>query len=296
MKPEIFTPVISVFTDDDKFDIDANLRVMDYLIKGGVDGIVPLGSMGEYTWFPKEQKIEYLNEYIDAAAGRTQILAGVGCVDYKDTIEVANNVAKKNIKGVLAISEFYCAMSQKDLYTFYSYLAEHIETDVYIYNYPARTGSNISGDTVAALAAKYPNIKGLKDSDLDFAHTKDILDKTLAVRPDFEVYSGFDNYLLENAANGGAGNISALSNVVPEIWAAWIKAVRENDTAGMTAGKEKIDKLMKFYSLESNFFKLMKELVRLQGVDINTHTHFPFNYLNEGSVDTVLNLLEECRK
>jgi len=296
MKPEIFTPVISVLTEDDKFDIDANLKVMDYLIKNGVDGIAPLGSTGEYTWFPKNQKMEYLNEYIDAAAGRTQIIAGVGGVEYKDTIEVANFVAKKNVKGVLAISEFYCAMSQKDLYTFYAHLAERIETNVYIYNYPARTGSSISGDTVAALAAKYPNIKGLKDSVQDFAHTKDILDKALAVRPDFEVYSGYDNYLLDNVANGGAGNISALSNFVPDIWSAWVKAVRENDAEGMAAGQKKIDKLMAFYSLESNPFKLIKETMRRQGLDISTHAHFPFDYLTEGSVDTVLKILEECRK
>lgn len=56
MKAKILTPVVSIFKDDNSFDLDGNLRVMEHLIKGGVDGITPLGSTGEYPTIPFQQK------------------------------------------------------------------------------------------------------------------------------------------------------------------------------------------------------------------------------------------------
>lgn len=296
MKSKIFTPVVSIFNDREEFDMDGNIKVMEYLIKGGVDGIVPLGTTGEYPSLHLDKKIEYLDKYIEAVNGRVELIIGTGSVNYKDTITLSNHILKKNrsnIKGVLIISEFYYNMSQNDFYNYYSYMSESIKGNIYIYNYPSRTGNSIEPDTVVKLVQKFDNIAGLKDSVESFSHTKELLEKVLKVKDDFEVFSGFDNQFLENKKYGGAGGISAISNFAPDLWKEWANASNNNDKDTIKKCKDKIDGLMKLYSLESNPQKVFKELIKYCGVNINTRCVFPFDNLKEETMKTALELTKK---
>lgn len=292
MIPKIFTPTVTILKDDGRIDIDGNITLMEALIRGGVNGMVPMGSTGEFPFFKdNDEKKCYLNEYIQAAQGRAELLVGTGGIGYKETIELSNYVLAKGVKGVLVISESYFNMSPTDFYHYYAFMAEHIEGDLYIYNFPARTGSNIPPDTVVELAARYSNIKGMKDSILDFAHTEEILKKVLPIRPDFEVFSGYDHQFIENHKLGGAGGIGALSNIAPKVWSDWVKATAAEDATGMSAGLQRIEALMPFYSLESNPQKLIKEVLNREGLTLNTFCHFPYNYLSEGTLEQAMALL-----
>ena len=294
MQSKIITPAVTVIKDNGKIDIEGNILLMEYLAKAGIDGVLPLGSTGEYPFFKdNEEKKVYLNEYIQAAKGKIELLVGTGGIGVQETVELSNYVLKKDVKGALIISEFYFAMSQEEMYRYYAYMAEHIEGKVYIYNFPARTGSSIEADTIVRLVSKYDNIVGIKDSVLDFAHTQEIMEKVLPIKPEFEVFSGYDHHFVDNNILGGAGGVGALSNLVPEIWSAWVKAVNAKDEQGIEDGKKKINKLMDFYSLESNPLKLIKEVLKVKGLPINTYCHFPYNHLKEGSLNAALELLEE---
>lgn len=299
MKSKIFTPVVSIFNDNEEFDIDGNIKVMEYLIKGGVDGIVPLGTTGEYPSLHLNKKIEYLDKYIEAVNNRVELIIGTGSVNYKDIITLSNHIFKKsysNIKGVLVISEFYYNMSQNDFYNYYSYMAESINGNIYIYNYPDRTGNSIEADTIVKLVKNFNNIVGLKDSVSDFSHTKEILEKVLKVKNDFEVFSGFDNQFLDNKKYGGCGGISAISNFAPDLWNEWVNASNNNDEDNIKKCRDKIEALMKLYSLESNPQKVFKEILKYYGIDINTRCIFPFNNLKEETMKTAIELLKKHYK
>ncbi len=295
MKLKIYTPVITVFKEDDTFDLEGNIRMMNYLADRGVDGIVPLGSTGEYPSIPMRQKRDYLDEYIDAAEGKTELLVGSGGVNPKETVSLSNHILKKGrrcVKGVLVISEFYYHMDGEDFYRYYSWMAEQIEGPVYLYNYPQRTGSSIPPKTVERLAARYPNISGLKDSVTDFSHTEEVLQRVLPVRPDFQVFSGYDSQVLMNRDKGGAGGIGALSNLVPELAAGLIKAANENDSQGEARAMERIQGLMELYTLCSNPQKLFKELLRYRGVDISARCLFPFDAISAEALGRGKEILE----
>ena len=292
MKPKIFTPTVTIIKPDGHIDIDANIRLMNALIDAGIDGFVPLGSTGEFPFFKDNgEKKEYLSRVIDAVQGRAELLVGTGGISPEKTVELSNFVLERGVKGALIISESYFNMSQEDFFRYYSYMAEKTCGNVYIYNFPARTGSSISADTVVKLAQKYPNIKGMKDSILDFEHTAEIIRKVLPVRPDFEMFSGYDHHFVENHKLGGAGGIGALSNIAPKVWAAWVKATAEEDEAGMAAGLKRINEIFPFYSLESNPQKLIKVVLVREGLDIGTFCCFPYDYLSEGSLEKAMALL-----
>lgn len=294
MTPKILTPTVTIFRDDGHIDIEGNLRLMDALIDAGIDGFVPLGSTGEFPFVKdNEEKKRYLEPVIAHTKGRAELLVGTGGISPEKTVELSNFVLKLGVKGVLIISESYFAMSPDDFYRYYAYMAENIHGPVYIYNFPARTGSSIDADTVCRLALDYPNIMGMKDSILDFAHTAEIMEKVLPVRPDFEMFSGYDHHFVENYRLGGAGGVGALSNIAPKVWADWVKATRAEDEAGMAAGLQRISELFRIYSLESNPHKLIKEILVAEGLNINTFSHFPYNELKPNSVATALAILGE---
>lgn len=292
MTPKIFTPTVTILTVDGKIDIDGNLRLMDALIHAGIDGFVPLGSTGEFPFLQdNEEKKAYLSRCIAHVGHRAELLVGTGGISPEKTVELSNFVLERGVKGALIISESYFSMSQDDFYRYYAYMAEHICGDVYIYNFPARTGSSIAADTVVKLSEKYPNIKGMKDSILDFGHTAEILEKVLKVRPDFQVFSGYDHQFLDNHRLGGAGGVGALSNIAPHVWADWVKATAAGDAAGMQAGQKRIEELFPFYSLESNPHKLIKEVLVQEGLDIGTSCFFPYNSIKPDSLPKALALL-----
>ena len=292
MTPKILTPTVTIFTDDGHIDITGNLRLMDALIDAGIDGFVPLGSTGEFPFvLDNEEKKAYLEQVVAHTKGRCELLVGTGGISPEKTVELSNFVLEKGVKGVLIISESYFAMSPDDFYRYYAYMAENIRGDVYIYNFPARTGSSIDADTVLKLAQNYPNIKGMKDSILDFEHTASIMRSVLPVRPDFEMFSGYDHHFAENNKLGGAGGVGALSNIAPLVWANWVKAVRADDTAGIEKGLQRINQLFEIYTLESNPHKLIKEILVAEGLNINTFSHFPYNHLKPDSLEKALAIL-----
>lgn len=295
MKAKIFTPAVTILNDNDTINIDSNLAVADHLIAGGVDGMVPLGSTGEFTYFSLEDKKKYLSALSKKVAGKIELLPGVGGLHYRETVELANHVIKLDaVRGVLIINEFYFNMSADDFYEYYSYMAEHIHGRVYVYNYPARTGNSVDAGSLEKLVEKHKNIVGLKDSVLNFDHTGEIMKKILPIRPDFEAFSGFDNQLLDNIALGGAGSIGALSNMAPKLWSSWIKANNEKNEAKIAEGKRRIDEMMAFYSLESNPQKLIKEVLKKMGLPISTHCHFPYDRpLKRGSLEKALDLIQK---
>lgn len=295
MTPKILTPAVTILNDDDSINIEQNIAVAEHLIAGGVDGMVPLGSTGEFPYLAFEDRKKYLTALSKAVAGRLELLPGVGGINYRETVELANHVVKLDgVRGVLIINEFYFNMSSDDFYEYYSYMAKNIDGRVYVYNYPGRTGNSIDTASFVRLVKDHKNIVGLKDSILDFEHTADIMKNILPIRPDFEAFSGYDNQFVENIALGGAGSIGALSNMVPAFWASYVKAVRNNDTAKIAEGKRRIDDMMEFYSLESNPQKLIKEVLAKMGLPIFTHCHFPYDQpLKEGSLEKALEIIEK---
>ena len=293
MRATIYTPTVTIFNDLGEFDFEGNRKVIEYLIEGGVDGLVPLGSTGEFTTLSLSEKKEFIKFYVETVNERVQVLPGTGCMDYDKTVELSNYALSLGVKGVLIIPPYYYALSQDEGFKYYDKIAENVNGDVYIYNFKARTGFDISPETVLKLAKKNKNIKGMKDSTADIAHTRKVLLKVLPERPDFEIYSGFDDQFIPNVIAGGRGCISAISNIYPELWSEWVQAVNNNKFDTIQAIGNKIDKLMGLYDIQSNFSLLFKKLMVEEGVEINTNTLFPFETIENDNYEKALMIVKE---
>ena len=177
------------------------------------------------------------------------------------------------------------------MFIYYNELAKKVDGDIYIYNFPARSGYSISGDTYAKLVNENNNIVGLKDSVMDPLHTNRLLRSTEGKNT--KVYSGFDDQYLYNLTTGGAGCIGALANLVPDLWADLIKATKDKNFDKVYELSTLIHKLMPLYDLDSNFSHLFKRLMGIRGVDISSKSIFPYNQLSEDIYEKGRKILED---
>lgn len=287
---EIIVPVVTVFDENEKPDFEENKKVIDFLVNGGVDGILVLGSTGEFTVLDYEDKLQFAKDYYDYTNGRVDLYFGSNCPSFEDTVKLSNEAIKIGYKGVMIIGPYYFGTDDEKMFIYYNELAKKVYGDIYIYNFPARSGYSISGDTYAKLVNENNNIVGLKDSVMDPLHTNRLLRSTESRKT--KVYSGFDDQFLYNLTTGGSGCIGALANLVPELWSDLIKATKEKNFDKVYKLSTLIHKLMPLYDLDSNFSHLFKRLMAFRGVDISPKSIFPYNQLSEEAYEKGRKILE----
>lgn len=291
MDYNIIVPTVTIIDDNGKIDIEGNRKVVKYLIENGVSGLAPFGSTGEFTEFTIEEKLELIKMYVEEAKGKVPVIAGTSDLNINRAIEFSNKAKEIGVNGHLMLVPYYFGMSQDDAYNWYSRLAENIDNDIYIYNFPDRTGMNILPETVLKLVNNYKNIVGIKDTVTNPENTKKIIFTVKKEHPNFKVFSGFDNQFSSNMIAGGNGNISALSNVAPKLWVSLVYAANKKDYEKVFKYQAKIEKLMPLYGVKSNFSQLFKMLMKENGLDIKTNAIFPFNDTTQKDVEYAKKIL-----
>lgn len=275
---KIITPAVTILNEYEKPDYEGNKKVIDFLINGGVDGILVLGSAGEFPNLSVEDRLEFFKFYADYVNGRVELFASTGCVSYKDTLYLSSAVCDMGYTPMV-IGPYYFGIDQEKLFIYYDKLAKDLDKEVYLYNYPARTGHSIAPETIKRLLDANPNIIGLKDSVSEPGHTNMV---TRAVEGcNFTVYSGFDDQFLANIANNGGGCIGALSVIVPEIWSELVQSANSMNYKKTQSLFHLIQKLMPIYDMDTNCSFILKKLLAYRGVEISTRAVFPFNQMKE---------------
>lgn len=280
MKAKIITPTVTIFDDKGNIDIEGNKLLIKHLIDKGVDGAVPLGSSGEFTAISLDEKKKLIKLYVDESKGRLDLIPGTNSLNFDECVDLSNYAISLGVKGVLILPPFYYGISQEEAFHYFDVLAQRVKGDIYIYNFPARTGFDMSADTTFSLAKKHKNIKGMKDSTANLTHTKEVILKVKDLRDDFEVYSGYDDHFVPNVIAGGNGCIAAISNFEPKLWSDWVAAINDRSFHDVKAIGNIIDRLMPLYSVEMNFSHIFKKFLIDDGLNISEYTIFPFENLD----------------
>ena len=200
------------FTPDGRVDYPALARTIDYIIDGGVDFIVALGTTAETpTLYLHERAVVamFIKNHI---AGRVPLVIGVGG---NSTSEVLDQLREFDLRGadaILSVTPYYNKPSQEGLYQHFKTVSEHSPLPIILYNVPSRTGVCLASDTIAELS-KHPNINGIKAASGNFT----LLAETMAKCGDnLNVWSGNDDQIVPMMSLGAKGVISVLSNVAPQ--------------------------------------------------------------------------------
>lgn len=282
MNVQFLTPVVTIFQNDGvTIDWEANRRIHDFLIANGVDGLVLMGSTGEFFTMSLETQKAFVDFAAETLIGRTRVFIGASRMQLDETVELCNYAVSKGLEEVMIVSPYYFRLSDASIEEYYGQIASRTSAKIFLYNFPDRTGHDLSPELVCRLARKYENIVGIKDTVINMEHTSRILSAVKPVRPDFQVFSGFDDNLVHNAVSGGAGCIGGLSNLIPDKCAAWTKAVREGDLTGMIKWQNYFNDAMTFYSVCTPFIPAVKYALNKIGLNVNETCSAPILPANE---------------
>lgn len=289
----IFCPSITITDDEGKIDFDLWGKHLDHLADAGVNGVLLFGSIGEFYSVSLADKEAALEFAVKRVGERMKVFAGVGDTTYANVIEFTKFAEKAGADAVLAVSPYYFGPSPLTAENYFGGIAEATKLPVILYNFPARTGTDLTPELVASLAAKHPNICGIKDTVDTISHTRKVIRAARAVNPDFTVFSGFDEYYLVNRVSGGNGVLCGLTNVEPETFVKMHAAYEEGDFATAVACAERISKLMAVYDVCDLFVSAIKAAVKVKGLPISTKIFEPAVQATEADEAAIAELLAE---
>jgi 4-hydroxy-tetrahydrodipicolinate synthase len=273
----IFCPSITPLKSEDGSSIDFEMwaKHLDHLAEAGVDGVLLFGSIGEFFAFPVEVKEAAVDFAVTHIAGRIKVFAGIGGTVIEQVTDFAKVAQQSGVDGVVAISPYYFGPSSASAKRYFAAIAAATTLPVILYNFPERTGSDLTPELVAELAAQFPTIVGMKDTVDNISHTRKVVEAVHAVNPDFAVFSGFDEYYLPNRVAGGAGVISGLTNVEPETFVRMHHAYESGDFATALECAKRVSHLMAVYDTADLFISAIKGAVKLKGLPISTALREP---------------------
>jgi 4-hydroxy-tetrahydrodipicolinate synthase len=244
--------------------------LIERLIASGVDGLLILGSGGEFCHMAAPLRREVAEFAARQVAGRVPLLIGAGAPGTAEVIDYARHAASVGADAVLVVNPYYARLSEEALFRHYQTIAAAVPVPVILYNFPALTGQDLSVAMVKRLALACPNIVGIKDTVETPAHTREIVVEVKGARPDFLVFSGYDELLIDNLLVGGDGGIPATVNYAPDICLGIYQAFLEHDFPRLIALQRRLARLSPIYALDLPYFGLVKEAIRLTGTEIST--------------------------
>lgn len=292
-KANFLTPVVTAFDANGNLDVQANKNVWDHLIKGGVDGLVIMGSTGEFFSMTTEQKKELIKLVVEHVNKRIKVYIGTSCMTVEDTVELSNFAIETGADAVMVISPYYFALSDKSVEFFYDKVADAVKGDIYLYNFPDRTGHDLTPEVTLNLLRKHKNIVGFKDTVSEMGHTRKLMTTVLKEFPDFIVLSGFDENFVHNILCGGSGCIGGLSNLCPELFADWVKAINAKNMNEVARIQKIVDKLMDLYPIGTPFIPIMKKAMILHGVEMKDYCTKPFLQATEEQTEQIKAVMKE---
>jgi len=224
----LLVPIVTPFDHTDAIDYSALGNLLEALLSAGVQGIVACGTTGEYYALSADERQELMAYIADTVGDRALLIAGVNDTYTEGSIVKAEAAKALGYQALMLAPPIYCLPQEQEIVRHYTTVAERVDLPIIMYNYPARSGVEISIDTVKTLSA-HPNIVGIKESSGDFTRALTLLNAGLE---NFEVICGSDDQAADYLFWGARGWISGSTNYLASLQVQMLEAAQnENYTA-----------------------------------------------------------------
>ncbi|API93618.1 2,4-dihydroxyhept-2-ene-1,7-dioic acid aldolase [Virgibacillus sp. 19R1-5] len=220
------TPLITPFKANYEIDYEKQVELIEYQLDNGTHAISVTGTSGEPSSLTLEERVYVMENAKQAINGRVPFAPGTGSTNHDETMYLTKKAREIGADAAMVIVPYYNKPNQQALYKHFKTIADTVDIPIIVYNIPGRTAVNMEVETLARLREDCPNIIGVKESNKDFEHVNRVL---LHCGRDFLLFSGIELLCYPMLAIGGAGSISATSNVEPKKVAEMHNAWAEGD-------------------------------------------------------------------
>ena len=262
----VIVPILTPIDEEERID-EAKLRdQVDYVIEGGVLGILAFGSNGEFYVVEEDEMERGLKIMVDQAAGRVPVYFGIGAISTRKCCRLAKMAVANGAAGISVLQPMFLKPTEDELYLHFKTIAETVpETPMLLYNNPGRVGYTMSGRLVERLAHEVPNIVGMKDTSGDITQTSEFIRRTRDVG--FKVFGGKDTLLYASMCHGAVGGVCTAANFMPELITDVYNKFVAGDLEGSLEAQFKLNPVR--LSMDGASFPVAaKDMANLRGRDI----------------------------
>ena len=262
----VIVPILTPIDGDEKIDEARMREQVDYVIEGGVLGILAFGSNGEFYMVEEDEMERGLKIMVDQAAGRVPVYFGIGAISTKKCCRLAKMAVANGAAGISVLQPMFLKPTETELYLHFKTIAETVpDTPMLLYNNPGRVGYTMSANLVDRLAHEVPNIIGMKDTSGDITQTAEFIRRTRDVG--FKVFGGKDTLLYASMCHGAVGGVCTAANFMPELITDVYNKFVAGDLAGSLEAQFKLNPVR--LSMDPASFPVAaKDMANLRGREI----------------------------
>ncbi len=239
----IIVPILTPVDKNEVIDEGKMRKQVDFVIDGGVSGILAFGSNGEFYMTEEDEMMKALKIMLNHASGRVPVYMGIGAISTKKCIRIAKAAAAAGADGISVLQPMFLKPTEEELYLHFKRIADAVsDTPMLLYNNPGRTGYTLSANLVERLAREVPNIVGMKDSSGDMTQTEEFIRRTSDIG--FKVFGGKDTLIFGAMVHGAAGCVATTANFIPELVTSIYNLYMQGDLDGARKAQFKLHQII----------------------------------------------------
>jgi 4-hydroxy-tetrahydrodipicolinate synthase len=271
----IITALVTPFTETGELKKESIKPLIDFQVKGEVNGLFLCGTAGLGTVMRTDQRIEMFKHSAKAAKGRVKLLAHVGATSTGEAVTLAKEAERAGVDAVGAVPPYFMKPDEESIINHFKEIADATKLPVYIYNIPRQALNAVTPDMMLQLIEECQNISGVKDSSRDFIN---VLNYLRLLPEDFTVICGTDSYIYPAMVMGAKGAITGYANGFPDVYADFLKSIKSGNS--MEAKKKQFEINVLRSKLQKPPLAPHYEALRIRGVDAGV-PRAPLRAMNE---------------
>lgn len=277
----IWTPIVTPFASNGQLDLDSVGPLVDRLIEQKVSGLIVGGTTGEYYALSKQERKDLLKAVVGQAKGRIPLMAGINATSTDESLDIGLYAKQLGYESILVAAPYYCQPTQEELLAHTLAIDDAINLPAMLYNFPARTGTEMSFEFIDALKSR-PNFQAIKESTGSVERMHRLIND---YADQLQVGCGMDDQILEFFAwgarcwVGGASNFCGAQHV-----AMYQKCVVDKDLSAARALAAKFLPLLSVLEQGGKFCQYVKFGCELSGLPVG-NTRRPLLPLNQAEKD-----------
>jgi 4-hydroxy-tetrahydrodipicolinate synthase len=259
----IWTPIPTPLTKQGRVDTGATRRLVDFHIEAGIDGLLPLGTSGEFALLRREERKTLVDTVVDQADNRVPVVAGVSDPSIENVVQLSSDAKEAGADGVIATPPYYFTTTDEGHYHHFKTISEAIDLPLLIYNIPEWTHSFVTPETVQRLADE-KLVVGMKYTEYNFLNLIRFLKES---RNKISIFAGSDALAYSNLEFGGAGAIIGSANVAPKVASKIFDDYKKGDLEGAREAQERLLPIIMALSV-GKYPAALKEAMNLIGMPV----------------------------